>query len=580
MDITLFVISFSQTGLLLVTFLMGFLAYKLTLPPMLGFLAIGFIFNYFGLQSTQEVREIADLGVTLMLFTIGLKLDLKSLLRVQIWGVASSHMIITIVVYMLLFLGLSAMGTPGFHNVSLLQAFVVAFALSFSSTVFAIKFIEGKGDTAALYAKIAVGILIVQDIFAVIFLTVSTGKIPSAWALLLLGLPFIRPVLYKIMDDVEHGELLVLYSLLLAVGGAALFEMVGMKADLGALIFGLLLAGHEKSTEVSNILYTFKDLFLVAFFINIGLSASLTIESFYIALILVVFMFLKVVLYFWLLLKTRLRARTSFLTSLSLANYSEFGLIVGAIAVSNQLIPVEWLTAIAIALAITFILSSPVNQNAYELYIRGASFYRQFQSKHRLLDEKPVDTANARILILGMGRMGTNVYDDLASDHQGKILGIDFDNQRAIQHQQEGRHVVYGDVMDEDMWNRLDLSNIETIYINLPDFSKNLFSLQQIRKKDFHGKVAVIASYQEDMEPLKAAGADYIYNFYSEAGIGFCEYVKNELKQADMAAKSKEEIAATDAKEQPPGNNNAAPRKTDNHQENHNESSEENKKTT
>jgi len=253
MDLNWIAISLSETGWIVATFFMGLLTYKIGLPPMLGFLAVGFIFKAFGLESTHELREIADLGVTLMLFTIGLKLNLKSLLRVQIWGVASAHMLITIIIYGGLFFALSFSGISAFADIeNIWSALLIAFALSFSSTVFAVKVLEGKNEMGALYAQIAIGILIVQDIFAVLFLTASMGKIPSVWALGLLGLPMLRPILYKLMDQVEHGELLVLYSLLLAVGGAALFELVGMKADLGALIFGVLMGQHHKAAEVSK----------------------------------------------------------------------------------------------------------------------------------------------------------------------------------------------------------------------------------------------------------------------------------------------------------------------------------------
>ncbi len=301
MDISLIVISMDETNWLIMTFLMGLLAFKIGLPPMVGFLLIGFIVKANGLESTHALREIADLGVTLMLFTIGLKLDLKSLLRVQIWGVASIHMLGSIVVYSLLFFVLASMGFSSLANLDLSTALLIAFSLSFSSTVFAVKVLEGKNEMGALYAKIAIGILIVQDIFAVIFLTASTGKIPSVWALALLALPFVRPLLFKIMDHVKHGELLVLYSLILAIGGAGLFEMVGMKADLGALIFGVMLAQHPKALEVSKVLYNFKDLFLVGFFVNIGLSGDPGPENIILAAILSVFVIAKVFFFFWLL---------------------------------------------------------------------------------------------------------------------------------------------------------------------------------------------------------------------------------------------------------------------------------------
>ncbi|MCP3849433.1 MAG: cation:proton antiporter [Gammaproteobacteria bacterium] len=537
MDLSLIVISLQETEWVLATFFMGFIAFKMGLPPMVGFLVIGFVFRAFGLESTHELREIADLGVTLMLFTIGLKLDVKSLLKVQIWGVASGHMMITVLVYTGIFLLLSSSGLAAFSDIDIWTALLIAFALSFSSTVFAVKVLEGKNEMGALYAKLAIGVLIVQDIFAVVFLTASTGKIPSVWALGLFALPLIRPVLYKIMDQVEHGELLVLYSLLLAVGGAALFETVGMKADLGALIFGVLLAQHSKSAEVSKTLYDFKDLFLVGFFVNIGLSGSPSVENLIIAGILSCVMLAKVFLFFWLFTKTNLRARTSFLSSLSLANYSEFGLIVGAIGVSNGWMSSSWLITIAIALAMTFVIASPLNAAAHIIYARYSDKLTHWQSQKRIQDEVPVDISGAKYLVFGMGRIGTGVYKDLSYHFPDQVKGVDFDTVIYKEHNDARRNIIYADVMDKDFWATIDLNEVDTIFLNLPDFKKNRFTVTQLKEKRFKGHIAAIAMYDDDIQPLKEAGADAVYNFYSEAGVGFAEHVRHKL----LNSKSDEE---------------------------------------
>jgi len=533
MDLSWIVISLSETGWLIATFFLGLFAYKIGLPPMLGFLGVGFILKAYGHESTHELREIADLGVTLMLFTIGLKLNLKSLLRIQIWGVASAHMLVTTLIYAGMFLLLSYSGLDTFSDIDLWSALLIAFALSFSSTVFAVKVLEGKSEMGALYAQVAIGILIVQDIFAVIFLTASTGKVPTVWALGLLGLPLVRPLLYKIMDQVEHGELLVLYSLLLAVGGASLFEVVGMKADLGALIFGLLLAQHPKAPEVSKTLYNFKDLFLVGFFVNIGLSGNPNVENLILAGILSILMFSKVLFFFWLLVKTHLRSRTSFLTSLSLANYSEFGLIVGAIGVNNGWMSNDWLITIAIALAMTFVIASPLNATAHDMYSRYSKRLRAFQTEKLLEDELPVDISGTSILVFGMGRIGSGVYADLDYHFPGKVTGIDFDDNVFKIHDEADRRIIYADVMDKDFWGKIDLSEISVIFLNLPDFNKNLFTISQLKDKNYQGHIATIALYDEEIQKLKDVGSDAVYNFYSEAGIGFAEHVRHNLLNID-----------------------------------------------
>ena len=208
---------------------------------------------------------------------------------------------------------------------------MLAFALSFSSTVFVVKSLEDKGEMKSLHGRIAIGILIMQDLAAVIFLVASTGKIPSPWALLLLLLIPIRPVFHYILQKTGHGELLILYGLVLALGGAELFEMGGVKDDLGALIMGVLISTHPKANEMAKSMLGFKDLFLVGFFLTIGMSGQLSLEVLIIGLLLVPFIFIKSALFFTLMTRFNLRSRTSLLATLNLTNYSEFGLIVVAI---------------------------------------------------------------------------------------------------------------------------------------------------------------------------------------------------------------------------------------------------------
>ena len=182
--------------------------------------------------------------------------------------------------------GLAMLNAPLFSGLDLRLALLLAFALSFSSTVFVVKTLEKKEEMKSLHGRIAIGILIMQDLAAVIFLAASTGKLPTAWALLLLLLIPLRPLLHYILERTGHGELLILYGLVLALGGAELFELGGVKDDLGALIMGVLISTHPKSDEMAKSMLGFKDLFLVGFFLSIGMSGQLSLEAAVIGLLL------------------------------------------------------------------------------------------------------------------------------------------------------------------------------------------------------------------------------------------------------------------------------------------------------
>ena len=515
-----------------IAFVLGFAARQVGLPPLVGFLVAGFALKAMGAEPGRFLHQFAEMGVTLLLFTIGLKLRVQTLLRPQIWAVATAHMAITVAVFGA---GLFALGAAGFSladELDLTRSLLIAFALSFSSTVFAVKVLEDKGETGSLHGRIAIGILIMQDVIAVIFLAASTGKIPSPWALGLLLLIPLRRLLMVLMERSGHGELLILYGLLLALGGAFLFDLVGMKADLGALILGMLLAGHPKAGELYRALFGIKDLFLIGFFLTIGLYGTPGLDAILISLVLVAAIPLKVVLFFFLLTGFRLRARTSLLGSLSLANYSEFGLIVSAIAVRNQWLSPDWLVIIAVALSITFVLAAPLNNASHRLYAHHEGFFNRFQTRERLPDDRPIDAGNAEIVIFGMGRVGTGAYDRLREQFGSTVLGLDADARRVEEHRQTGRNVILGDATDPDFWERAKTqrARVRLVLLAMPSHKENLFAAQQLLESGFRGQIAATAKYADEIVALEAAGVQAAFNIYAEAGAGFADHVCTKLQ--------------------------------------------------
>ena len=413
MDFEWVAIALSDVSWISLAFILGFLASLIKLPPLVGFLATGFVLNYLGYSSGITLQKLADLGITLLLFTVGLKLNLKMLIRPQVWAVTVLHISLVVSLFGMLIFIMALSGVSLFAALDLKLSLLIAFALSFSSTVFVVKSLEDSGEMKSLHGRIAIGILVMQDIAAVLFLTISTAKLPSYWALLLFLLIPLRPVLIYLLKKAGHGELLILYGLVLALGGAELFELGGVKDDLGALIMGVLISTHPKANEMAKSMLGFKDLFLVGFFLSIGISGHLTLEALLIGALLVPLIFLKSALFIGLMTKFRLRARTSLLTTLNLTNYSEFGLIVIAIGVSSGLLNADWLAVFAIALSLSFVVAAPLVSNDDIIYSRHRAFWTRFQSRKRLPDDVLLNTLGARIAIFGMGRVGTGAYDKM-----------------------------------------------------------------------------------------------------------------------------------------------------------------------
>lgn len=247
------------------------------------------------------------------------------------------------------------------------EAMLLAIALSFSSTVLAAKVLESKRELRAFHGRVAIGVLIIQDLIALVVMSLAAGKMPSAWALLVFLLPLLRPVLFRLLDHSGHEELMVLLGLMLAlVAGGLGFEYVGLSSELGALAFGAMLAKHKRAGELSNSLWAIKEVFLVGFFLKIGIGGLPDADALWFAFAMALLLPLKAVLFFGLFIAFRLRARSAFLSAASLTNYSEFGLIVASVVLP------QWLMPLAITVALSFIISAQINRVAHPLYERLA----------------------------------------------------------------------------------------------------------------------------------------------------------------------------------------------------------------
>jgi hypothetical protein len=335
------------------------------------------------------------------------------------------------------------------------------------------------------------------------------------------------------MDRSGHGELMILCGFFMAlVFGSGLFELVGLKADLGALYIGILLAPHAKAPEMAKHLLGFKDFFLIGFFLTIGLSGIPTLTTFTIALLLVAVMPFKVVFFFFLLTRFNLRARTAVLASLSLANYSEFGLIVGAIAVAKGWVGGEWLMITAIALSLTFVIAAPLNTHADHLYRRFAGFLKRFETQTRHPTDAPIDPGDAQIAVFGMGRLGTYAYDALAEQHGDVVIGIDFDHATVQRHQKAGRNVIFGDPTDPDFWARTPPGRqLRLTLLAMPKHAANLAAAHQVRTKGFTDLLAATARFDDEIPDLIEAGVDGAFHFYNEAGLGFAAHASDLMEK-------------------------------------------------
>jgi predicted Kef-type K+ transport protein len=495
-----------------VAFLFGIAVRPVGLPPLVGFLAAGFVIHALGPRvglpaSTGPILDyLAELGVLLLLFTVGLKLKLKQIGEPHVVGSTLAHFALSIVVF-----------TPIVRLLFTAEwtvALMVGIALAFSSTVLAAKMLEAKRELGNFHGRTAIGILIGQDIVALVVLAIFSGKLPGPWALLIFATPLLRPLLFRILDLAGHDEVLVLtgMALSLVVGGVG-FELIGLKGEIGALVMGLLLSTHPRAGELSRSLWALKEVFLIGFFLSIGMSGLPDGNALVFALVLGVLLPVKGVLFFLLLVAFGLRARTSFLSALSLTAYSEFGLIVadGIPAAADFLVP------LALALAVSFLIAAPLNRLAHPLFERFEGTLAGFERATRHPDEQPRDLGDADILIFGMGRTGSAAYDALVEDGR-RPVGLDADTYKVQAHIEAGRDVIFADAEDSNFWNGVDLTPIRAAILAMDDIEAKLISARTLRARGFDGPIVSHALYEDHVGLISEAGADQTYLTMREAG--------------------------------------------------------------
>ena len=443
---------------------------------------------------------------------------------IEVWGTSVIHILASTLFFILIILlGKLIFAVPLF-DLSLTATIILAFGLSFSSTVYAVKVLEDKGDMGAFYGKIAIGILVMQDIFAVIFLAVSSGKYPTIYALsvFLLFLPPVKKFIYKLIDQAGHGELLVISGLFFALGaGYEFFYSVDLKGDLGALILGILISNHTKSKALAKSLLSFKELMLVGFFLSVGMQGLPNLLIVLTAIGLVLLLPIKTWLYFFITSRFGLRSRTSLFNAITLGNFSEFGLIVAALGVTQGFLSVEWLLVIAIAVSLSFAAASPFSLKAEQTYQKFKSYWDKYQKEKLHSKDEILDTGKATILIIGMGRVGTGAYKILEAERPKKVLGIELNDERASELRDNGFNVEVADATDTDFWNMVNLSkpDEEMILLAMPNHMSNVYAAERIKASGLDCKIVAIAKHESEVKDLTDMG---IPSFHLNREVGEC----------------------------------------------------------
>lgn len=223
-----------------------------------------------------------------------------------------------------------------------------------------------------------------------------------------------------------------------------------------------------------------------------------------------------------LLTRFNLRARTAWHTTLSLANYSEFGLITAAIGVKMGIIDNQWMIILALSMSFSFLVGSPLNTMAHKLFERYKNILMKLNTKNIHPDDEPVNLGDARVVICGMGHIGRAAYHQLTTEFGSRVIAIDYDKNVVEKLSEANKNIVWGDSTDSNFWQYVKMPDVQYILLTMNDYASNLntaIALSKCKYRIF--KIGAPGHHIEEITELKEAGVSFVYNYHSRAGAEF-----------------------------------------------------------
>ena len=502
----------------------GAVARNFKQPLILAYILVGVLVAGLGIFNGEEVSStldfLAELGIAFLLFLIGLELkilDVRYLGRIALFT-GLGQIIFTSTI------GFFLAKLIGFGN---LEAVYVAIALTFSSTIIIVKLLTEKRDLNSLYGKIAVGLLLVQDLVAIIALITITAIGAEGFSVGGFGLTFILGVVFVavtygisryvapfIFDAVaKNVELLFISSIAWAMMFASLSAAMGFSIEIGAFLAGVGLATLKEEHQIAARIRPLRDLFIVIFFISLGLKLSFgnILASLPPAIFLSLFVLVgNAVIMMAIMGYLGFKKRTAFMVSLTIAQISEFSLIIVALGLEEGHVSNHLVNVITIVGIITISISSFLILNSSKIYKKISKYLSIFQRK--VLTEKVLEEEKEfadHIVLIGVGRLGGEMLWNLKK--KGKdILAIDFNPSTVRALIDEGYSVLFGDISDEEILGKSNMKKAELIIstVHNPDDTEELLSF--LKDENIRAPVIVTASNASEALKYYQKGASYV----------------------------------------------------------------------
>lgn len=523
-------------------------------PSIIAYIIAGLLLGpvgYFHLQEYETLQGLAQIGIALLLFMVGLELDIRQFKRMGkaavIVGIGQIIIMVGLGFLILTLLGLE-----------MRSALFLAVALAFSSTIIVVKLLAEKKDLESLYGKIAIGILLIEDFVAVVALIILSSlggnDIQSAlplWksislmigkALLLLAIIYVtsKYILPRILKYVGRSdELLLIFSLSWALGLAAFVSLpfIGFSLEIGGFLAGIALANSAVHYQIGARIQSLRDFFIIIFFIVLGSHFSIDdISSLIIpGIILSVFVLvLKPFLIFMLLTMLGYKSRTAFFTGAVLSQISEFSLILAALGLKLGYLSEREIGLMTLVAIITIALSSYTILYDQKLFDWLRQHLTKFEREDAGIEHgyTKVEHKN-HIVLIGAHRLGGQIIESLRHQNLPFVI-IDFNPEIAERYAQQELNSICGDITDPLIQELVNLPQAKLVISTILDIHDNIILAEVTKKPPIRTRVVVAAYDEHQAQELYDKGVDYVILPHFIGGLHLSKLFKKGYKFTEL----------------------------------------------
>lgn len=518
---------------------------RLKIAPMVGFLLAGILAGPFGLRLIQETKNIellAEIGVVLLLFTIGLEFSLNELLKLKriIFLGGGLQVLVSSFFVAFIFLGL------GYSSEA---AIFIGLIVAFSSTAIVLKLLQEKGEIYSAHGRIALGILIFQDIAAVFIIILTpliSGKTGTEHAifelvfrgiglilLTLISSRYLVPFFLYQVAKTRNSELFLLSIVAIGLSVAWISSLAGLSLALGAFLAGLIISESEYALRALGNVIPFRDMFMSIFFISTGMLLNLDLVRAHLFLILAATVLV-------LLMKTFVNALTTFiigfplhtmlLVGFSLAQIGEFSLITANVADANGIISKEihqeFLAIIVLSMVLTpFFMGLGYRSVNFsdKFSLPKILLYNRYWNLYEGEQEKGLEN---HLVIIGFGINGRNV--SIAAKKVSIPYIVIEINPETVRHEKlKGEPIVYGDADQRAVLEHAGILAAKSVVITISDPANSRRIIEAARRLNPNAHIIVRTHFVNDIDRLYAVGADEVISDEFESSIELFSRVLN-----------------------------------------------------